>query len=229
MKMLQVYKLGLIEYAAAFSLQDKLQAMRIAGDIQDTLLLLEHPPTLTLAKGDDNRYILVSEQKLNERDITVHRTDRGGKITLHGPGQIVGYPILNLKKWGNDIHLYIRNLEQVIIRTLEAYAIKASRDDEHVGVWVGDEKIAAIGVKVKKWVTKHGFALNVNTDLSFFNLINPCGITDKGVTSMEKILKGRADLGVVEKTIIAEFSAVFGVAPEIIAESENRVLLSICD
>lgn len=134
---------------------------------------------------------------------------------------------MNLKKWGNDIHQYIRNLEQVIIRTLEGYNVKGSRNDEHVGVWVGDEKIAAIGVKVKKWVTKHGFALNANTDLSFFSLINPCGIVDRGVTSMEKQLNRQTDLEPVIKNIIAEFSTVFGVTPEIMKESENNVLSAL--
>lgn len=225
MGMLRVYKLGLIEYGAVFLLQDKLQSMRINRDIPDILLLLEHPPTLTMAKENDQQNILVSENILREKGIAVYRTDRGGGITLHGPGQIVGYPILHLHKWGNDIHRYIRNLEQVIIQTLKAYSLKSRRDAKHVGVWIGEEKIAAIGVKVKKWVTKHGFALNVNTDLSYFDLINPCGIVDKGVTSLKKMLNRQVDMDEVANLIIREFSAVFEVSPEIMPDCENNALL----
>ncbi|MFO7962383.1 MAG: lipoyl(octanoyl) transferase LipB [Desulfobacterales bacterium] len=224
MKMLDVYRLGVMAYDAAFSLQNKLQSMRIKGDFPDTLLLLEHPPTLTLAKGTDRQNILVSTAVLEQKGVAVFPTDRGGSITLHGPGQIVGYPILHLNRWGNDIHRYIRNLEQVVIRSLGAYTLEGRRDDEHVGVWIENEKIAAIGVKVKKWVTKHGFALNVNTDLSYFDLIHPCGISDKGVTSMKKKLNRHLNMDEVAGVVIREFSSVFEVQAHLMPEAETHDL-----
>lgn len=226
MKTLQVVVLGTVAYDAAFSLQNRLQEMRIAGDLPDTLILLEHPPTLTLARGDNERNILVPEDVLAEKRISVHPTDRGGDITLHGPGQVVGYPIMHLDGWGNDIHQYIRNLEQCLIRTLASYGVKGRRDAAHIGVWVGEEKIAAIGVKVKKWVTKHGFALNVNTDLSHFDLINPCGIRDKGVTSLKQLLGRDVDVGGAIERTIREFAAVFHVHPKEVGDAGKRRLLA---
>jgi len=224
---LYVYKLGSIEYDFAFQLQDRLQKLRINGDVPDMLLLLEHPPTLTLAKGDDQNNILVAETVLNERGVSVFSTDRGGSITWHGPGQIVGYPILNLNEKEKDIHLYIQNLESVLIETLKEISLDGRRDSRHVGVWVGDEKIAAIGVKVKKWVTKHGFALNVNSDLSYFDLINPCGIIDKGVTSIKKILGRQIDMGEVMEIIINKFSEVFNVSVKILDAADSNALLNV--
>ena len=226
MSVLKVYKLGLVDYAGAFHLQEQLQTQRLGGDIPDILLLLEHPPTLTLAKGDDAKNILVDETVLKQRHISVFPTDRGGSITFHGPGQIVGYPILDLNDKGKDIHQYIRNLEQVIIETLNVYSLESRRDSEHVGVWIGNEKIAAIGVRVKKWVTKHGFALNVNSDLSCFDLINPCGIVDKGVTSLTKMLKREMDMDEVTDRLIEKFSSVFNVSVEMMGQNENIALLN---
>ena len=224
-----VYQLGLVEYATAFRLQDTLQSRRIEGEIPDVLLLLEHPPTLTLAKGDDEKNILVGEQILKQRNVAVFPTDRGGSITFHGPGQIVGYPILNLAEKGRDVHQYIRNLEQVIMETLKMYRIESRRDADHVGVWVGNEKIAAIGVRIKKWVTKHGFALNVNSDLSYFDLINPCGIVDKGVTSMKNLLNRSLDMEAVFHRIIQQFASVFNVSVNHMNDDEGKALLDETD
>jgi len=212
MAQLTVYNLGLLDYQQAFDLQDKLLNRRIAGGITDTLLLLEHPPTLTMGRGDDQKNLLVSEARLRAQGIAIYPTDRGGSITWHGPGQLVGYPIIDLGERDRDIHQYIRNLEEVIIRTLRTFSIHAGRDEEHIGVWVGSEKVAAIGVKVKKWVTKHGFSINVNSDLSHFSLINPCGIADKGVTSMAGLLGREVPMADVSQTVIDTFAAVFGMA-----------------
>ena len=226
MAAVRVYKLGLVEYAKAFQLQDELQSRRVNGDIPDVLMLLEHPPTLTLAKGNDDKNILVDDAILKQRNVAVFPTDRGGSITFHGPGQIVGYPILDLGDKGKDIHQYIRNLEQVIIETLGRYSLDSRRDSEHVGVWIGNEKIAAIGVRVRKWVTKHGFALNVNSDLSYFDLINPCGIVDKGVTSIKNILNREMNMEEVVNALIEKFSSVFNVSVDIMDEKEITALLS---
>jgi lipoyl(octanoyl) transferase len=219
MAILEVYKLGLTEYDIALKLQEEIQEKRIEGKICDTLLLLEHPPTLTLAKGGDKEDILVSQEFLEEKRVAVRFTDRGGNITFHGPGQIVGYPIFDLNRINRDIHEYILRLEAVLINVLKDFSINANLDPEHVGVWTGNEKIAAIGVKVKKWVTKHGFALNVNNDLSFFELINPCGIKDKGVTSMEKILKRQVPMPLITDALIEKFEKIFKMDARIIKEN----------
>lgn len=212
MAQLTVYTLGLLDYQQAFALQDRLLEERIAGNIPDHLLLLEHPATLTLGRTDDVNNLLVPEAVLKERGVAIYPTDRGGSITWHGPGQLVGYPIIDLGERDRDIHKYIRGLEEVIICTLRAFSISAGRDEKHVGVWVGGEKIAAIGVKVKKWVTKHGFAINVNSDLSHFSLINPCGITDKGVTSMADILGHEVPMADVREKAIDMFAEVFDMS-----------------
>ena len=209
---LTVYSLGLLDYRQAFLLQDRLLDERISGKISDVLLLLEHPPTLTMGRVDDTDNLLVSESALKERGVAIYPTDRGGSITWHGPGQLVAYPIIDLADRNRDIHYYVRNLEEVIIRTLQAFSISASRDAENVGVWVGSEKIAAIGVKVRKWVTKHGFAINVNSDLSHFSLINPCGITDRGVTSIAGILGHEVPMADVREAVVNIFGTVFDMS-----------------
>jgi lipoyl(octanoyl) transferase len=223
---IKVYQLGQIEYETAFLVQEKLHARRISGDIADVLLILEHPPTFTVSKKADMVNIRVDEKTLKKRNVPIFSTDRGGSITFHGPGQIVGYPIMELSQRGKDIHQYIRNLEQVIMETLTAYSVDSRRDDEHIGVWVGSEKIAAIGVRVKKWVTKHGFAVNVNTDLSYFDMIQPCGIMDKGVTSLHKILNRNVNIKEAVGFLIDKFSTVFNVSIDLMGEQENDVLLN---
>ena len=224
---LKVYQLGQVGYETAFLVQEKLQAQRISGDIPDVLLILEHPPTLTLSKKADMANIRVDEKMLKKRNVALFSTDRGGSITFHGPGQIVGYPIMDLSQRGKDIHHYIRNLEQVIMEMLTAYSVAGHRDDKHIGVWVGSEKIAAIGVRVKKWVTKHGFAVNVNTDLSYFDMIHACGIMDKGVTSLHHILNRSVNIKEAVGFLIDKFSTVFHVSIDLMGEQENDVLINL--
>ena len=212
MTQLTIHSLGLLDYQQAFLLQDKLLEERISGEISDVLLLLEHPPTLTMGRAGDADNLLVPKADLKERGVAVYPTDRGGSITWHGPGQLVAYPIIDLAVRDRDIHNYVRNLEEAIIQTLGTFSISAGRDADHVGVWVGPEKIAAIGVKVRKWVTKHGFAINVNSDLSHFSLINPCGITDRGVTSLSGILGHEVSMAAVRREVIKAFAGVFDMS-----------------
>jgi lipoyl(octanoyl) transferase len=185
---------------------------RRAGRIDDTLLLLEHPHVLTLGvRGDGGRsHILATPEALAQRGIDVHETGRGGDITYHGPGQLVGYPILDLKPDRCDVHRYVRDLEEVLIRTAASYGIDAGRVDGLTGVWAGRDKLAAIGVRIARWVTSHGFALNVTTDLTCFDLIVPCGIPDRGVTSLARLLGRPVHLADVEERLTAHFCAVFG-------------------
>ena len=209
---LLVRRLGLVPYGEALALQRTILAERQRGDIDDVVLLVEHPHVLTLGvRGDGGRgHILASAMQLTERGIEVHETGRGGDITYHGPGQIVGYPILDLKPDRCDVHRYVRDLEEVLIRTAADYGITATRIDGLTGVWVGIEKLASIGVRISRWVTSHGFALNVATELDYFNLIVPCGIRDRGVTSLERMLGRRVAPAEVEDRMIAHLCAVFG-------------------
>ena len=178
---------------------------------RDTLLLLEHPHVLTLGvRGDGGRsHILVNDEALAQRGIDVHETGRGGDITYHGPGQLVGYPIVDLKPDRCDVHRYVRDLEDVLIRTAASYGVDAGRVDGLTGVWVGRDKLAAIGVRISRWITSHGFALNVTTDLAYFDLIVPCGIADRGVTSLARLLGRPVDQREVEDRIATHFCAVF--------------------
>jgi lipoyl(octanoyl) transferase len=198
-------------YAEALALQRALVDQRRAGDVDDLLLLVEHPHVLTFGvRGDGGRsHIVASAEALAARGVEVHETGRGGDITYHGPGQIVGYPIIDLKPDRCDVHRYMRDLEEVLIRTAADYGIDANRVAGLTGVWVGREKLAAIGVRLSRWITSHGFALNVSTDLDYFSLIVPCGIADRGVTSLERLLGCRVESSVVEDRIVAHFSDVF--------------------
>ena len=198
-------------YGEALALQRALVEERRQGLIGDLLLLLEHPHVLTLGvRGDGGRtHILAAADTLAERGIDVHETGRGGDITYHGPGQIVGYPILDLKPDRCDVHRYVRDLEEVLIRTAGDYGIDASRVNGLTGVWVGRDKLAAIGVRIGRWITSHGFAFNVSTDLDYFNLIVPCGIADRGVTSLERLLGRPVDPPEVEDRIADHFRRVF--------------------
>ena len=210
---LDVRRLGAVPYAAALALQRSLVDDRRAGRIPDTLLLVEHPHVLTLGvRGDGGRsHILATDEALASRGIEVHETGRGGDITYHGPGQIVGYPILDLNPDRRDVHRYVRDLETVQVRVAADYGIEAGRVDGLTGVWVGDEKLAAIGVRIARWITSHGFALNVTTDLDHFRLIVPCGIADRGVTSMARVLGRPVDTVEVENSIIEHFSNIFSL------------------
>jgi lipoate-protein ligase B len=204
---LLIKKLGRVEYGAALGLQKDTELAVKEGRQPDTLLLLEHPHTLTVGRRGDSAGILMSEELLDARGVTVFETNRGGKITYHGLGQIVGYPIINLSPDREDVHRYVRDLEEVLIRTLGDFEIPAFRIDGLTGVHTSRGKVAAIGVHIARWVTTHGFALNVNTDLSFFNLIIACD--GEQVTSMEDLLGREVDMDRVENRIIIHFADVF--------------------
>ena len=178
-----ILDLGLSDYNDTWKLQKKLQSKRILGEIEDHLLLVEHPPVFTLGKNASKQHIIN-----NSEDVSIIQTDRGGNITFHGPGQLVCYPILDLNHYKRSITWYMRELEQLIIDVLGEYDIKASRKKGLTGTWVKDKKIAALGVRISRWVTMHGFSLNINPDLNFYNNIIPCGIKEYGVTSMAKIM-----------------------------------------
>jgi len=208
---MEVRRLGRVGYADGLALQRALVEDRRAGRVDDLLLLLEHPHVLTLGvRGDRGRsHILAPPELLDSRGVEVHETGRGGDITYHGPGQIVGYPILDLRPDRCDVHRYVRDLEEVLIRVAADFGVAASRVEGLTGVWVGRDKLAAIGVRIARWITSHGFALNVSTDLDYFNLIVPCGIADRGVTSLARLLGRPVDRVSVEDRIAAHFAAVF--------------------
>lgn len=207
----RVFNLGMVDFAEASQLQSELIEQRIAGKIPDVILFLQHRPVITIGAFGGEQNIMVPRDVLEKEGISVTHTDRGGDVTYHGPGQLVGYPILDLKTRGHDVHQYVHDLEEVMIRTLHDYSIEAHRDTDYPGVWVGQEKICALGIRVVHWVTKHGFALNISNDLTPFSYINPCGITDRGTTSMQKVLGQKPKIGEVTNSIIRHFSAVFGI------------------
>lgn len=209
MKPLLVVNLGRTKYADAWELQKQIFTARLAQRIGDVLLLTEHDHVYTLGKAADDNHLLAKDEELSKKGVDVFWIDRGGDITYHGPGQIVGYPIIDLNQHYNDIHRYLRDIEEAIIRTLGEYGIAAGRESEFTGVWVKDEKIAALGVKVSKWITMHGFALNVSTDLSYFDRIIPCGIFHKGVTTLRNLLGKEIVLEDVHKKLINHFASLF--------------------
>jgi lipoyl(octanoyl) transferase len=215
-------QLGLVDYAAALELQRERVARRKAGAIPDTLLLLEHPHVYTLGRNARRENMLVSPEWLASRGAQLFQTDRGGDVTYHGPGQLVGYPILDLTQHRRDISWYMRSLEEVLIRMAQDYGIEAGRSEGAAGVWVGDDKLAAMGVHLSRWVTSHGFALNVSTDLGFFEWIVPCGLQGKGVTSLAKLLGRAVDMEEVAARVVEHFGAVFGL--EVKAVEEVREL-----
>ena len=200
-------ELGRTDYGTALELQRQLIAERQQGLIPDQLLLLEHPHVITLGRNGKAANLLASGEVLSRAGIAFYPTDRGGDVTYHGPGQLVGYPIMDLREWQRDVGAYVRAVEQTIIDTLADYGISAGRIPKLTGVWVDDRKIAAIGVHISRWVTSHGFALNVSTDLSYFQYIVPCGLT-KPVTSMAA-LGVVASLHEVGQTLAAHFGRVF--------------------
>ena len=217
-----VSNLGRTRYAEAWDLQQRVFDLRLRGLIDDVLLLTEHEHVYTLGKGGDANHLLASDAELSKDGTEVFRIDRGGDITYHGPGQIVGYPILDLNNYSPDIHKYLRSLEDVLIDLLHAFGIKGEREAGMTGVWVRGEKIAAIGVKVSKWITMHGFALNVNTDLQKFERIIPCGIFHKGITSMQRTLGREVPIEDVERKLAESFSGVFGCTPVLVSAESLR-------
>jgi len=207
---LEVRHLGRVPYADALDLQARLVADRQAERIADTLLLLEHDPVFTLGRNAHSEHVLFPEPELRARGFEVFETGRGGDVTYHGPGQIVGYPILHLAPDRCDVHRYVRDLEEVMIRTCSDHGVAAARVAGLTGAWVGEQKIGAIGVRIARWVTSHGFALNVSTDLAPFSLIVPCGIRGRGVTSLERLLGRPVPIADVAERLGAHLAAVFG-------------------
>ena len=203
-----ILDLGLSPYQDAWDLQKQLQSQRILGQIKDHLLLVEHLPVYTLGKNSPKEHLLNNELK----NISIIQTDRGGKITFHGPGQLVCYPILDLNQYKKSVSWYMRELEQLIIDVLNEYDIDASRKEGLTGTWVGDKKIAALGVRISKWVTMHGFSLNINPDLNYYQGIIPCGISEYGVTSMANLLGGNVpSMNEIKETLVKHFIAKFSI------------------
>jgi len=226
---IDIYDLGFADYRDVWDLQRRAQQLLIKQkkairessalsyterSVNDMLFFVEHPHVYTLGKSGDQANLLKGMAELAQIDAEFIEIDRGGDITYHGPGQIVGYPILDLDRHFTDIHKYLRTLEDVIIRTCADFDIEAGRIDGLTGVWAGNEKICAMGIRCSRWVTMHGFALNVNTDLSYFNHIVPCGISDKAVTSMQKLLDKEMDPNTVKKSIVKHLSELFEVTPK---------------
>ncbi|HJR61064.1 MAG TPA: lipoyl(octanoyl) transferase LipB [Vicinamibacterales bacterium] len=211
MREIEVRRLGVVSYAEGLELQKTLVEQRKAGQIPDQLLLLEHPPVITLGvrSRNDRSHIVAASATLEAEGVEIFEAGRGGDVTYHGPGQLVGYPIIDLKPDRCDVHRYVRDIEEVMIRTAAAFEIEAGRLPGLTGAWVGSEKLAAIGVRIAKWVTSHGFAFNVNTTLDHFDFIVPCGIGDKGVTSLAKLLGSVVPMAEVEDATERAFRGVF--------------------
>ncbi|MCC7124958.1 MAG: lipoyl(octanoyl) transferase LipB [Acidobacteria bacterium] len=216
MRTIEVRRLGVVPYAEAVELQKQLVLQRRAGEIPDTLLLLRHPHVITVGvKKDGRQHIVAPPERLAALGVEVFDSGRGGDVTYHGPGQIVGYPIINLDPDRRDVHRYVRDLEEMMIRVCADYGVTAGRVPGMSGTWVtdpgrGPEKIGAIGVRISRWVTSHGFAFNVTTDLDYFSLIVPCGISEHGVTSLARATGRAVDPDEVEQHVIDHFRAVFG-------------------
>ncbi|HEU0298771.1 MAG TPA: lipoyl(octanoyl) transferase LipB [Longimicrobium sp.] len=207
---MQVRRLGLISYGDALALQERLVAQRRAGEIPDTLLLLEHPHVITLGSGSHDEHVLVTPEERAARGIELFDTGRGGDVTYHGPGQLVGYPIFDLKPDRQDLHRYLRDIEEALIGVLADFGLRGGRSPGLTGVWVDGRKLGAIGVRVSSgWITSHGFALNVTTDLSFFGTIVPCGIRDHGVGSLSSELGRPVEMAEVEASAVRWFERVF--------------------
>lgn len=222
-KILKYCDLGIIDYKEAWDLQQEIHKKRFSGEVEDFLFLLEHPNTYTLGKTAHKENLIGSEDYLKKNQISIYDIDRGGDITYHGPGQIVGYPIIDLNNWYKDTHKYLRALEEVIIKTCRDYSLNSERNSKHTGVWIGDRKIAAIGIKVSRWVTMHGFAFNVNTDLNLFNGIIPCGIQDKSVTSMKQELNREVSIQEVKEKLLKNFTELFGYT-SFISKNKEEIL-----
>ena len=223
MSTLDIYELGTVPYEKALEYQENLLAKRIAEKIPDSLILLEHPPTITTGRKGNTGNLLVRKEYLEKHGISFIHASRGGDITFHGPGQIVGYPILNLKNHEMDIRKHLRSIEEVIIRTLSDFGIEGRRIDGVTGVWVKRSKIASIGIAIRKWVTYHGFALNVSTNLDYFELILSCGITDVRITSIRSWLGNEENVRMddVTQSVIKNFMGVFGFEDFILKDKKE--------
>jgi lipoyl(octanoyl) transferase len=212
LRRLEVHRLGSVPYEEGLALQQRLVEERKAGRIPDRLLLLQHPPVITLGAKvrNDRSHVLATDEALEEAGVSLFEAGRGGDVTYHGPGQLVGYPILDLRPDRCDVHRYVRDLEEVMIAMAAGFGVHAERVAGLTGAWVGRNKLAAIGVRISRWITSHGFAFNVSTDLGQFGLIVPCGIADRGVTSLGELLGTAPPMTVVEDAAIASFAAIFG-------------------
>lgn len=210
---LQVHDLGLIGYQECFSLQRKLVSQRLAGEIPDTLLLLEHNPVITLGTAGGEDALLVKPEEVEKAGVELVHTDRGGNITYHGPGQLVGYPIFDLRAHGKDVHLFLRNLEQAVIQLLAGFGVEGRGVSGYTGVWVGEEKICSIGIAVRRWISYHGFALNVSPNFEHWALIHPCGLVDRQVTSIERLTGCDPGMEAVKAAAVYNFAEVFGLKP----------------
>ena len=224
MKPLLIVDLGLISWVEAYALQQRIVAARKAGEIDDVFLLCEHPHVITLGRSANRANLLASEHVLRQKGVELHATNRGGDITYHGPGQIVGYPILNLNNIRRDVGWYVRTLEEVMIRASADFGVSAFRVPGKTGIWVktlqSEEKLAAIGVHISRWITSHGFAYNVSTDLRYFDLIIPCGIADRKATSLEKLLGRGVSLDEVKPHLIQHFAELFSFSSRVISRQE---------
>jgi len=223
-----IVDLGLISYTHGYALQQRVVAARKAGAIEDVLLLCEHPHVITLGRNGKRENLLASEHVLRQKGVEFHATNRGGDITYHGPGQIVGYPILNLTHKRTDVHWYVRTLEEAMIRASADFGVTAFRIPGKTGIWVetesngcaSEEKLAAIGVHISRWVTSHGFAYNVATDLRYFDLIVPCGISDRKATSLEKLLSRSVSLPEAKPHLLDHLAELFSLAPRRLSREE---------
>ena len=214
--------LGRMGYAEALALQQTLHEARKRDEAPDTLLLIEHPPVITLGRGANKANILADAATRQRVGVELFETGRGGDVTYHGPGQLVGYPIVNLAPDRQDVRRYVQDLQEVLVRTARDFGVKAEpRGGEFVGVWVGNEKLAAIGIRISRWVTMHGFAFNVTTDLSYFQLIVPCGIRGHGVTSLQQLTGKQFALPEVAACVTAHFGEVFNRSMSVADISRN--------
>ncbi|MBO0859989.1 MAG: lipoyl(octanoyl) transferase LipB [Chloracidobacterium sp.] len=210
MRSYEIRNLGLTPYAEALVLQEELVELRKRDEIPDQLLLLEHQHVITLGRAANRANVLADEVSRARLGVELFETGRGGDVTYHGPGQLVGYPIIKLLPGHQDIRRYVWNIQEVLVRAARDFGVESEpRGGDHVGVWVGDDKLAAIGVRISRWVTMHGFAFNVTTDLNYFHLIIPCGIRDHGVTSLQKLLGHPIDMGAVAQSVTRHFGEVF--------------------
>ncbi len=209
MQQAHLLDLGLIRYEPALHIQRTLHTQRVAGTIPDTLLLLEHPPVITLGKAFHPEHLHHALEFYAQKGIELYPTDRGGDVTCHNPGQLVGYPIFDISQRGRDLHKFLRDIEEALLRALATFGIEAHREVGFTGTWVDNAKIAAIGIKASKWVSMHGFALNVSNDLSLFSTIVPCGIADRPVTSMEQVLGRAVPMDAVKQCVVQAFEEVF--------------------
>ena len=233
MRPLLITDLGLLSWSDAYALQQRIVAARKAGAIDDVLLFCEHSHVLTLGRNASQKNLLASQNVLHQKNVELRETNRGGDITYHGPGQVVGYPILNLDLIRRDVHWYVRSLEEAMIRASADFGITAYRIPGKTGIWVQpsnnipEEKLAAIGVHISRWVTSHGFAFNVSTDLRYFDLIIPCGIADRKATSLEKLLHRNVALDEVKPRVVHHFSDLFSLTPKEVSAQQLLASLGV--